>query len=109
MSDAPAPSPPKRYWPLGQLILARLREFYREPQAIFWVYGFPLLIVVALGIAFRNKPAERITVDVAEDPRAEGISEDRGVKFVCAALRKEEKYVVQVHDPAACRVRVRTG
>ena len=31
----------KRYWPLGQLILARLREFYREPEVIFWVYGSP--------------------------------------------------------------------
>ena len=31
--------------PLAQLILCRLREFYREPEAIFWVYGFPILTV----------------------------------------------------------------
>ena len=28
--------------PLVQLTLARMREFYREPEAIFWVFGFPL-------------------------------------------------------------------
>src|SRR5207248_8647002 len=63
MNDATAP---RRYWPLGQLTLARLRGFYREPEALFWVYGFPILMVVALGIAFRNKPVERIAVDVEE-------------------------------------------
>ena len=60
-----------RYWPLGQLILARLREFYREPEAVFWVYGFPILMVVLLGIAFRNKPVEQVRVDIVKDPLAE--------------------------------------
>ena len=54
-------------------MLARLREFYREPEAVFWVYGFPILLVVGLGIAFRNQPVERITVDVEEGPRAEAV------------------------------------
>ena len=48
-----------RYTPLVQLTLARLREFYREPAAVFWVYGFPLLMAVALGIAFRERPVEQ--------------------------------------------------
>jgi ABC-2 type transport system permease protein len=56
-----------RYSPLLLLTLARLREFYREPAAIFWVYGFPLIIVVALGIAFREQPVEDIQVDVRDD------------------------------------------
>jgi len=30
--------------PLWQLTLARFREFYREPAALFWVYGFPLIL-----------------------------------------------------------------
>src|ERR1700675_3841208 len=99
-----ATEPVKRYWPLGQLILARIREFYREPQAIFWVYGFPILIVVALGIAFRNKPVERIVVDVQERPGTETAS-----AFVRQALAQDEKYVVRTNDEAACRVRLRTG
>ena len=40
-----------------QLVSARLKEFFREPEANFWVYGFPLLMVVGLGISgFRNQP-----------------------------------------------------
>ena len=39
--------------PLYQLILARVREFTREPEAMFWTYGFPLAMAIALGIAFQ--------------------------------------------------------
>src|SRR6516162_6631266 len=92
------------YSPLRQLILARVREFYREPEAIFWVYGFPILMVVALGIAFRNKPAEQILVDVQQDAGNEA-----GVQFVSDALAKGETFKVQVNDPALCRLRLRTG
>lgn len=56
-----------RYTPLYQLTIARFREFYREPAAVFWVYIFPLLLAVALGIAFRDKPIERITVSIRTD------------------------------------------
>jgi ABC-type multidrug transport system permease subunit len=97
----------KRRWPLGQLVLARLREFYREPEALFWVYAFPILMVVALGIAFRNKAVERINVDVE---RA-GVSSasEAGVEFVKNALSRDETFKVEVNDPAACRLRLRTG
>jgi ABC-2 type transport system permease protein len=44
--------------PLLELTLARLLEFVREPEAIFWVFVFPVLLAVALGIAFRVKPAD---------------------------------------------------
>ena len=54
MNDSTRTSTAPRRSPLSQLILARLREFYRRPEAIFWVYGFPLLMVVALGTAFRH-------------------------------------------------------
>ena len=47
-----------RFTALGQLILTRIRLFLREPAAIFWVYGFPILMLVALGIAFRENPRE---------------------------------------------------
>jgi ABC-2 type transport system permease protein len=47
-----------------QLILARLREFYREPIAIFWVYGFPLILAVILGMAFSTSDVPPPTVDV---------------------------------------------
>jgi ABC-2 type transport system permease protein len=53
--------------PLWQLTFARIREFYREPAALFWVYGFPLLIAMALGIAFRDRPVEKLHVEAICD------------------------------------------
>ena len=50
--------------PLWQLVLSRIRLFLREPAAIFWVYGFPILMLAALGTAFRDNPQERISIDV---------------------------------------------
>src|SRR4249920_167053 len=90
----------KRYSPLGQLVLARLREFYRQPEIIFWVYGFPILMVVALGIAFRNKPVEHITVSVQESEYAQAAAD---------ALSTNKKFEVQRCDADACRLRLRTG
>jgi ABC-2 type transport system permease protein len=34
----------------------RMKEMRREPEVIFWVFGFPILLALGLGIAFRNKP-----------------------------------------------------
>lgn len=56
--------------PLAHLILARLREFYREPSALFWTYGFPTLLALALGLAFRGGTGRATPVAVIEGPRA---------------------------------------
>ena len=61
--------------PIIAITLARLREFVRRPEAVFWVYFFPVLMVVVLGIAFRNKPVESFVVDVLEGPLAASIVE----------------------------------
>jgi len=53
-----------RQHPLFQLTLARMREFWREPEAVFWVFIFPVLLALALGIAFRNQPPDKIAVGV---------------------------------------------
>ncbi len=50
--------------PLVQLTLVRFREFMREPEALFWVFGFPLLLAAGLGLAFRNTPAEMLGIGV---------------------------------------------
>ena len=55
----------RRGWrdhPLVQLTLVRYREFYREPEAVFWVFIFPVLLTAGLGIAFRSQAPERIPV-----------------------------------------------
>jgi len=49
----------KRGWldgPLAQLTLVRVREFIREPEAVFWAVFFPILLTVGLGLAFRDRP-----------------------------------------------------
>src|SRR5205807_487783 len=58
--------------PLWQLTLARLRMFFREPSAVFWTFGFPLALSVALGVAFLNKPPDPVAVGVWSGPDAAG-------------------------------------
>ena len=49
---------------LRELTLARIRIFVREPEALFWTFGFPIIMALGLGIAFRERPAERAPVAV---------------------------------------------
>ncbi|HJR71949.1 MAG TPA: ABC transporter permease [Gammaproteobacteria bacterium] len=56
--------------PLWQLTLVRFREFLREPEALFWVFGFPLLLAAGLGLAFRNAPAEVVSIGFVGADRA---------------------------------------
>ena len=53
-----------------ELTSARTKEFLRETEAIFWVFGFPLLLALALGFAFREKAPDRIPVGVIAGPTA---------------------------------------
>ncbi len=46
------------------LLWARILELRREPEVVFWVFIFPLLLAAGLGIAFRNKPADVTSVVV---------------------------------------------
>ena len=57
--------------PLVELTLARVRELFREPEAIFWVFVFPILLAAILGLAFRSRPPEALPVAVVDGPAAE--------------------------------------
>jgi ABC-2 type transport system permease protein len=59
----------------AHLLLARLRELQREPEVVFWVFVFPLLLAVGLGVAFRNKPADVTGVVVVASPQTEKLVE----------------------------------
>jgi len=89
-----------KYHPLKELLLARMREFWREPETLFWVYGFPLLLTLGLGIAFRNRPVDQIYVDVQESSTT---------AQVVSALKRQSGFVVEVHSPADCHDRLRLG
>ncbi len=54
----------------NRLLAARMEELKREPEIIFWVFGFPLLLALGLGIAFRNKPADNTSVAVVQNAGA---------------------------------------
>jgi ABC-type multidrug transport system permease subunit len=59
--------------PLTELIKSRIREFMREPGYVFWVFGFPLLMAIGLGLAFRSKAPEppRIAFTEAVPPQVQ--------------------------------------
>jgi ABC-type multidrug transport system permease subunit len=69
MSDTRSPRP-NDVKALFELTRARVLEFVREPEAIFWVFIFPVLLALVLGLAFREKPAEKARVAVVSGPRA---------------------------------------
>lgn len=57
----------------AHLLVARLREMQREPEVIFWVFLFPLLLAFGLGIAFRSRPASIPNVAIAAGPGADAV------------------------------------
>ncbi|HEY4234023.1 MAG TPA: ABC transporter permease [Lacipirellulaceae bacterium] len=99
----PSPDHHRRYWPLGQLISARVREFLREPEALFWVYGFPILMTVALGIAFRNQRVEKIVVDVVDGPAA------ATTRDALAGATTSERFQAEILPEEQARLGLRTG
>jgi ABC-2 type transport system permease protein len=71
----------RRGWrdhPLVQLTLVRYREFFREPEAVFWVFVFPVLLTAGLGLAFRNQAPERTRVAVVNGEGARALVETLG-------------------------------
>jgi ABC-type multidrug transport system permease subunit len=69
---------------LIQLTLVKLREYLREPEALFWVFAFPVLLTLGLGIAFRSggeAPARvgLVMIDAPSNRRAllEALTRDR--------------------------------
>jgi len=55
-----------------ELTLARCREMFREPEAVFWVFVFPVLMAAVLALAFRSRPPEALPVAVVEGVAADG-------------------------------------
>ncbi len=82
---------------LVELTVSRCRMFIREPAAVFWTFGFPVILSLALGIAFRNRPPEPIWVAVEAGDGA------AAVEAALAGMR------VHVEDLAAARRDLRSG
>lgn len=65
---------------LYQLTMARFRLMAREPEMIFWVFIFPILLAAGLGIAFRNRPADVLPVAATTPQLVHALAADAGLK-----------------------------
>src|SRR4051812_18455584 len=87
--------------PLVQLTRVRYREFFREPEAVFWVFIFPVLLAAGLGIAFRNRAPEVTSVAVTTgSPGSAGMAK---------ALRRTRDLDVSLMSDSAAGEALRTG
>ncbi len=100
----------QRWHPLWQLFLTRLREFYREPAVLFWVYGFPLFLAIGLGLAFSGgaptspqaAPSGKPEVDVQDEP-------DRSEAAALLEQLRSAGIDARIANPSICQGRLRTG
>ncbi|MGA8214810.1 MAG: ABC transporter permease [Candidatus Sulfotelmatobacter sp.] len=85
------------------LLMARMLELQREPEVVFWVFVFPLLLATGLGIAFRNKPAEASSVAI--------VSEAGGQEAEALLQRspRHASFKIEVRDGEAARKGFRLG
>ena len=83
-----------------QLTLARYREFYREPEALFWTFIFPILMAAGLALAFRSKPPEVLKV---------GVVTGTGAAEMVTALKASAQLDVRAIDDTAAERELRTG
>jgi ABC-2 type transport system permease protein len=81
---------------LVQLVLLRYREFLREPEALFWNFAFPLLLVAGLGVAFREQPPDTAHIAAVTSQLAQ-------------ALRSDNKLQVDELSPDAALQALRAG
>jgi ABC-2 type transport system permease protein len=85
------------------LLMARMLELKREPEVVFWVFVFPLLLATGLGIAFRNKPADASSVAIVDGPGAQ-----EAEKLLQGSSR-HASFRVNVQDSEAARKGFRLG
>ena len=101
-----------KYWPIWQLTLSRLREFLRQPAAVFWVYGFPIIMMLSLGMAFRENVSEDIRVDVVGSQGSEVRSQESASSIsteVQKALAGDSKFKVVMQPAEDWRKRLQAG
>lgn len=86
--------------PLYELTVTRVKEFLRQGEAVFWVFGFPILLALALGFAFRDKAPDRVAIGVAKGTNSAA---------VLKALEASPALRVRLYEPAQGREALRVG
>jgi ABC-type multidrug transport system permease subunit len=64
------------------LTVTRFRLFFREPEAVFWIFAFPILLSVGLSIAFRNRPADVLKVAGSTMQITQALNADKGLSAI---------------------------
>ena len=98
-----------QYHPLRGLYLARLREFYRQPARIFWVYGFPTVLALGLGLAFQGKAPEAVLVDLVKNAASDPVEKALRDYDKKARAEKRQGVQIRVEPEDAAVLRLRTG
>ncbi len=86
--------------PLVELTRARFFEFARRPGAVFWVFGFPILLALGLGLAFRERPPEQSVVGFTGEGAAAlatRIGEPDGLKISTMTAAEAEDALAHGH------------
>jgi len=106
---------------LRELVSVRFKEFLREPEALFWSFGFPILLAIGLGIAFRSKPADVVHVAVVPSESSPAVSPPfrtnlptpevakRQDSILVAALKRDSLIAVEVLSADSAADALRTG
>jgi len=89
-----------RFRAFKALATSNFRLFFREPEAVFWTFLFPLMLSAALGLAFRQRPAEVVPVAVVAGAQAEELA---------ARLRGHRSLHVSIEDKDRAALDLRMG
>lgn len=106
-ADAPSAAPLRKRESAGiprhqlvEMTLVRLREYLREPEALFWSFLFPILMTCALGVAFSSSGAARLNVGVVDAP---------GSEEIVTALQHDARFTIRRVPPRDVERAVREG
>ncbi len=97
------------YHPLRGLYLSRLREFYRQPARLFWVYGFPTLLALGLGLAFQGRVPDSVQVALVENAASEPVEKALKDYDSKARVEKKQGVLLKVFPEDEAMRRLRTG
>jgi len=98
LQPSQSPRPNGRWSGYAHLLMARMKELAREPEVVFWVFGFPLLLALGLGIAFRNKPADVTSVAIVAGPEAQDVVNLIQASPQRSSIRAEVLNAAQAHQ-----------
>jgi ABC-2 type transport system permease protein len=101
--ESSQPRPNGRWAGYSHLLMARMLELKREPEVVFWVFVFPLLLALGLGIAFRNKPADAVPVAIVNAPGAQD------AQALLSRSPQHELFKVQILEADAAQKAFRLG